>query len=252
MTTAHATIRRMGWLPDVPDHRDLPFPLLASRTPKTADLRPQCPGVYAQGNLGSCTANATGFLHEFAQRHQSKAGAFTPSRLMLYYETRALMGTVDQDSGGYIRDALKVLAKIGAAPERLWTYQPAKFRMKAPAAVYTEAEKNQALKYRRVAQSESALRSAIAGGFPVACGISLYSSFDAVRRTGAATIPQKTERLKGGHAIALVGYDANKGVFILRNSWGPGWGLRGYCTIPFDYILNSDLAADFWTLSLVE
>jgi C1A family cysteine protease len=240
-----------GWLPDIPDIRDLPFPLSAGQTPKTADLRAQCPGVYAQGSLGSCTANACGFLHEFVQRAEGKA-AFTPSRLLLYYETRVLLGTVNEDSGGYIRDAFKVLAKIGAAPEKLWPYAPAKFKMKAPASAYAEAEKNQALKYRRVQQSEGALRSALAAGYPVAFGISLYSSFDAVRRTGVATTPTKAEKLKGGHAIALVGYDATAKTFTMRNSWGPSWGARGYCTLPFDYVLNPDLAADFWTLSAVE
>jgi C1A family cysteine protease len=29
----------------------------------------------------------------------------------------------------------------------------------------------------------------------------------------------------GGHAVALVGYRPNE--FIVRNSWGPGWGDKG-------------------------
>ena len=48
-----------GWMPDVPDQRDLVFAAArAARVPPAVDLRPGCPPVYDQGQLGSCTANA--------------------------------------------------------------------------------------------------------------------------------------------------------------------------------------------------
>ena len=54
-------IQQYGWLPDLPDARDhmyaAPPPVLAA-LPTKADLRPQCPPVLNQGDLGSCTANA--------------------------------------------------------------------------------------------------------------------------------------------------------------------------------------------------
>lgn len=39
-----------------------------------------------------------------------------------------------------------------------------------------------------------------------------------------------------GHAILVVGYDIEKKIFLLKNSWGPQWGAAGYGTISFDYI----------------
>jgi hypothetical protein len=36
----------------------------------------------------------------------------------------------------------------------------------------------------------------------------------------------------GGHAISIVGY--NEEGFIIRNSWGKGYGNEGYSVIPYD------------------
>jgi C1A family cysteine protease len=59
---------RYGWLPDLPDHRDQLYgaPVeLAAAPPAKVDLRPQCPLVYDQGQLGSCTANAIAAAIQF-------------------------------------------------------------------------------------------------------------------------------------------------------------------------------------------
>jgi len=41
------------------------------------------------------------------------------------------------------------------------------------------------------------------------------------------------------------------GRFIVRNSWGVGWGSAGYFTMPFHYLTDPMLAADFWTIRKV-
>ena len=48
-----------------------------------------------------------------------------------------------------------------------------------------------------------------------------------------------------------VGYDDSKQWFIVRNSWGSNWGLKGYFTLPYPYATEAQLAADFWTIRLV-
>jgi C1A family cysteine protease len=93
-------MQRFGWIPDIPDARDYmysaPEAVLAS-LPKKVDLRSKMPKVYDQGHLGSCTANAIGAAFEFDQI-QSGAADFMPSRLFIYYNERAIEGTVDSDT----------------------------------------------------------------------------------------------------------------------------------------------------------
>src|SRR5437868_4636718 len=91
-----------GWVPDLPDHRDhlyaAPAPIIA-QLPAKVDLRPHCPPVVDQGQLGSCTANAIANAHLFDQMKQKLRGAFLPSRLFIYYNERAIEGTINSDSG---------------------------------------------------------------------------------------------------------------------------------------------------------
>jgi hypothetical protein len=68
------TIYSYGWLPDLPDHRDLLYsaPMLVMRKlPVKTDLRKNCSAVYDQGALGSCTANALGAAFQFGQKKQA-------------------------------------------------------------------------------------------------------------------------------------------------------------------------------------
>ena len=61
----------------------------------------------------------------------------------------------------------------------------------------------------------------------------------------------QTEQVLGGHAVLAVGYDDGQQRFIVRNSWGQNWGMKGYFTIPYAYLTDRSLASDFWTIQLV-
>lgn len=93
--------RRYGWKPDLPDLRDhlyaAPIPVIKA-LPSSVDLRSQCPPVYDQGSLGSCTANAIAGAVEFTRLKERLTPSFTPSRLFIYYNERALEGNVETDS----------------------------------------------------------------------------------------------------------------------------------------------------------
>ena len=249
-------VERFGWIPDLPDQRDFlysaPEPILAS-LPPSVDLRSNCPPVYDQGQLGSCTANAIGAGIQFEQMKQG-VPSFVPSRLFIYYNERAMEGTVESDSGAQIRDGMKTAAHDGAPPEDLWPYNIAQFREKPPQPAYTEALKHQVLVYRRIVRDLTQMKGCLASGFPFVFGFSVYQSFETpdVARTGYAPMPARGEQLIGGHAVLAVGYDDSRTRFVVRNSWGTGWGNAGYFTLPYAYLTQRNLASDFWTVRLVE
>ena len=72
-----------------------------------------------------------------------------------------------------------------------------------------------------------------------------------VAKTGHAPLPAAGEQSVGGHAVLGVGYDDRRQWFIVRNSWGAAWGLKGYFTLPYAYVTDANLAADFWTIRVV-
>jgi C1A family cysteine protease len=249
-------VQRFGWVPDLPDARDFlysaPEEVLTS-LPTELDLRPKMPPVYDQGHLGSCTANAIGAAFEFDVVSEGMKD-FMPSRLFIYYNERAIEGTIDTDSGAMIRDGIKTLAKVGVCDEAIWPYDIARFAEKPPKKAYDDAKKHQATLYRRVLGTLHQLQGCLASGYPIVFGFSVYESFMSaeVARTGEVPLPPRGEQLVGGHAVVAVGYDDSIQRFIVRNSWGDGWGMKGYCTMPYGYLSDPQLARDFWAIYTVE
>ena len=67
----------------------------------------------------------------------------------------------------------------------------------------------------------------------------------------SVTENEEDETVLGGHAVMCVGYNDQMKRMIVRNSWSEEWGDSGYFYMPYSYISNSDLAADFWTIRKV-
>jgi C1A family cysteine protease len=244
---------QFGWIPDRPDQRDFryaaPGPILAV-LPRKVDLRKKCPAVYDQGQLGSCTANAIAAAIEY-DRHIQKLRDFTPSRLFLYYNERAMEGTVEADAGAAIRDGIKSVAKQGDCPEPEWPYLIERFADRPSPACYRDALKYKAVSYRKIDYNVTQMKGCLAEGFPFVFGVSVYANFPMRTRTGDIPMPENADNTNQGHAMLIVGYEDSKRRFIVRNSWGKGWGRRGYGTIPYEYLLNPGLSADFWTIRIV-
>lgn len=246
-------IARYGWSPDLPDQRDYTFKVSKPiALPAKVDLRKQCPPVYDQGQLGSCTAHAIGAAFEFELLKQ-KIQDFMPSRLFIYYNERSIEGTIKSDSGAQIRDGIKSVSKQGVCPEELWGYNVNKFAAKPTATCYSTALKHTVASYQRLDTTAQSMKQCLAEGYPFVFGFTVYESFesDKVAKSGILKLPTQTEKTVGGHAVMCVGYDDVKKVFIVRNSWGADWGQKGYFTMPYDYLTNTNLADDFWTIRLV-
>lgn len=250
-------ISRYGWVRDLPDHRDHLYaapPAIAVALPAKVDLRRHCPPVLDQGALGSCTANAIGNAHRFDQMKQKAAKNFLPSRLFIYYNERAMEGTIKVDAGAQIRDGIKSIAQKGACPENSWPYLIAAYARKPTAACFKIALTHQAVSYQRLVQSLSQMKGCLASGYPFVFGFTVYDGFEsqAVAKSGVAQLPGANESVVGGHAVLAVGYDDKTQRFIVMNSWSDRWGSKGYFTIPYAYLTDANLAADFWTVRVVE
>jgi C1A family cysteine protease len=248
--------KRYGWVRDLPDQRDHLYAAPArvlQNLPTAVDLRSNCPPVYDQGDLGSCTGNALAGADQFDQLRQDSSSPFVPSRLFIYYEERKIEGTVDSDSGAQLRDGIKVLASEGAPPEIDWPYDIAQFAVQPPAQAYADGLQHKVTSYQRIAQNLAQLKGSLAAGFPFVFGFTVYESFesDEVAASGVVNMPGLMEQVVGGHAVMACGYSDAQGRFIVRNSWGEDWGQAGYFTIPYAYLLSKNLSSDFWTLRTV-
>ena len=239
--------KRFGWIKQEPDHRDKEIKFAIRELPKSDDLRPQCPPVVDQENLGSCTANAIAGAYAFEHLKQGE-GEFNPSRLFIYYNERVIEHTIKQDAGAIIRDGFKVIHKKGVCSEESWPYVISKFDVKPSKQCFSEALKNQAIQYMAVQQTPLQLKSCLADGYPFVFGFMVYSNFMNIGANGI--MPMPAGAVEGGHAVMCVGY--NETHYIIRNSWGSKWGDKGYFYMPYEYMHNENLCSDFWTIRKVE
>jgi len=263
-----------GWFPDIPDQRDYLYSAIKPKIklkPK-ADLRWYCSTIEKQGRLGSCTACALAGNLEFLVVQESikhfpiplrkslkvvAKGDFLDnmpdhkyydvSRLFIYYNERALRGNEDYDSGASLRDGIKTLKKTGYCREAIWPYEILRFDIKPSGRCYLEAGRHCIESYYRI-HTLTEMLTCLTQGYPFVFGFAVYESFRSkqTEKTGRVVMPEKGERMVGGHAVMAVGYNQKERCFLVRNSWGIKWGRAGYFTMPYEYL--ETLAVDFWTI----
>ena len=254
MAFTRSKIRLDGCLFGPPSPRDFRTAFKDTPVPDMVDLRPNCTAVENQGQIGSCTSNATvGALEYHFKRRDGDSDDF--SRLFVYYNARRMRGTIMQDSGAYIRDAMASVLAFGACSERTWPYDPLRFALEPPPEAYDEGLKNEPLQYARVDGGKGAIR-ALAEGLPVVFGTVIpercYIEAETTGIIGPSTEDERNAPGAGGHSMLIVGYDNRKQMFIVRNSWGENWGDHGYCWIPYDVMDACSRPEEFWVLSELE
>ena len=245
-----------GWRQSLPDRRDFRYsvhPSVSRALPESVDLRPNCPPVWDQGQLGSCTAQAVGAAFQYDQIVETgHAKDWTPSRLFIYYNERVIEGTVPYDSGAEMRDSIKAVVEYGACPETDWEYDISRFADAPPRSCYDTALLNQGLVYSSVEQSLCQMQGVLASGFPFIFGFGVYDSFEKIGSDGLVPMPGQNESLLGGHAVMAVGYHNPSRRFVVRNSWGTSFGDKGIVYFPYEYLIDPDLSSDIWVLQTVE
>ena len=250
-----------GARPDSRDDRDLRKVYPPPQVPScpTIDLRRYMNHVYDQGSLSSCTANAlcAAYGLDLMKQSLTLSGGyhyFETSRMFVYYNTREYESTVQHDAGATIRDTIKAMKRQGVCKESDWPYLIKEYRTKPPTRCYEAATGNTLCQYERLHQDIDQLRACLNDSCPFVFGFNVYNSFHDYnnQKFGHMSMPTYYERSRepiGRHAVLAVGYDDGRKCLIVLNSWGEGWGDRGYFYMPYDFVTDSIMCYDFWKIT---
>jgi C1A family cysteine protease len=214
--------------------------------------------ILDQGQIGSCVANAFALNISYITKNNNNL-----CRLLLYALSRIRDNTpLSNDAGTTIRSAGSSVFKYGTCQEVVYPYNSinvANYRSLPPLVAFKNSNIFKSFSYTFVSQGINYLKNikAVLNNYnvPIIFGFMVYESFMSsnVAKTGLVPMPDlKKERMQGGHAMNIIGYDDDKQLFICANSWGVEWGDKGFCYIPYMYILNTNLASDlcFLTISI--
>ncbi len=247
-------ISRLGWRRQLPDIRDHVFSVpRVSELPRHINLSATIGPVWDQGDAGSCTGNGIAAAIKYDRVKSGETPDFVPSRLMLYYDGRAIEGTQDSDAGASIRDVVKAAAAQGVCPESNWPYDLNNLTTRPSRSAYDAGATHRVTGYQSLAQNLDSMKATLASGFVFVFGFTVYQNFMTSQMANLGLMSMPSGRTEGGHCVCAVGYNS-RNYIMCRNSWGPDWGDRdfpGHFWMPAAYIINPNLAADFWVINAV-
>jgi len=247
----------MQYRPDPPPEPGKPdfsftaqlLPSLTAAHEGDVDLRDYCTAMN-QLSIGSCAGNATAECIEildaliYVKNHPGQNPVVTPlSRLFIYTMARSLQDDdydgdpdVDVDKGTYLRLCMDILTRFGICSEALWPYDITKVYDMPSIKSMRQAAGHRIRGYFSIDETGddrcNAIIAALRANHPVAFGTRVGESFKHV--TDLTPVNPPTDDI-GGHAMCIVGYLEGVG-FIVKNSWGTGWGAGGFCIFSWDYV----------------
>jgi C1A family cysteine protease len=107
-------------------------------------------------------------------------------------------------------------------------------------ALYAAAAQRKIASYFNLQRDLNQWKTWLATNGPILAALSVDATWDNATSTGGNIDTFMPNTVRGGHAIAVVGY-TSQGRFIVRNSWGTGWGDQG-----FGYVTAAYIAAGFF------
>lgn len=217
----------------------------------SVDLRDTDSRVDNQGLLGSCAANA------IVNTYENMINRFSPekftdlSRLFLYYNTREVEKTISEDLGvSYLSNAFETLKSLGVCSEELWPYDASKFTIRPSDECYEDALSRKILEYEYISDDFGVKEILSNLEKPVVVGMRIFDGFmRANKENPIIDLPEINEVYLGGHAVSIVGYTEDD-YFIIKNSFGSGWGDNGYALLSSSYMKNH--VFDRWHMTLIE
>lgn len=222
---------------DRSDWRDLPYNFARVPLRDNVDLRQWASAVEEQYNIGSCTSQAIIGAYELLIRKNFPEKYVDLSRLFVYYNGREIENIITEDAGIYVRDGLKAIRNNGICAESLWPYDAKLFSTRPSEECYADARSRNIKNYRRLSSLDDIL-DAVNADCPVVFSMEVFGDFRRLEMHPGDCIlkmPESDEIPVGGHAMLVVGYDLDKKLLLVRNSFGKDWCMDGYCWIPFNY-----------------
>lgn len=255
--------KTLGCWPSPWDPRDFKFAKIAQALgfaavtlPSEWSFRPNLPPVWDQGPLGVCVSAASCWgVKAWQEIQQGDFPACGLSVAYLYALCKQRDGIPDQ-AGTYPRVVLKVLQDVGVCTEAELPYTWLKSDRSVPpppSNLASSAAKYKIKSYAQICGSGDAsrdgatmaLKQAIYTQGPVLAAVLVCENFlDPQPPDYLLPLPQG--RVLGGHAVALTGWDDARQAFELRNSWGTGWGDRGYAWLPYQWLTARDRDVGYW------
>lgn len=257
---------KFGYRKDPPKASDLDFSSnlkgrLVEVHPGDVDLRSfttQTNQYATSSCAGNATADSVEILDNIASGRSGES-VIQLSRLFVYTLARNLMdldgdgkGDVDKDEGTFIRLCFDVLSKFGICREDLpvdqggWPFDVSKVHTLPSLKAMRAATGHRIHSYYRISETGEArldaILTALRANKPVVFGTRVDEPFTDLVGKGPVG-PPKGPAL-GGHAMTIVGYDRSKG-FLIKNSWGEGWGDGGCCFMDPEY-LTWERTTDLW------
>lgn len=212
--------------------------------PASVDLRAPWWGIGDQENSGSCVG--WGSTDSVARYHFVKAGRLAQTAKlsprftwMASKETDTFTTrpeTFIEQAGTSLKAALDILRKYGAAPESLLPFHIATFMaLGNENTFFATTATRRIASYFNLGKNLTNWRTWLATHGPILAGLSVDATWDNATATHGKLDTFKPATVRGGHAVAIVGYTADNR-FIVRNSWGTAWGDHGFAYASEAYI----------------
>jgi hypothetical protein len=206
----------------------------APPVPATKDLRAAWWKINDQESTGSCVgwATADGLL----RWHFVQAGRLARDELlsvrfiwMASKETDALITrptTFIETEGTSLKAALDVARNYGAVRDQVLPFGSGKLYPGESRAFYALASQLKIASYYNLGRDLTNWRTWLATRGPILTRLEVDRTWDEAPDTKGRLDEYQPDTVRGGHAVALVGY--RSGRFIVRNSWGTAWGDKGF------------------------
>lgn len=145
--------------------------------------------------------------------------------------------------GTYLRVATQILYRQGVCESAVWPYQPPTYS--GPANADSNASKYRAPGFVRLDHADRqtmlrAMRVWLSTRGCLVAGVWVYESWGKAQAFNTGVIPEPAmfDKLWGGHAVCVTGYNDELRRFTFKNSWGAGWGDSGYGHISYEHMTS--------------